>query len=137
MLHLLWAQHLVTDLGTPLSARHRLRAGVLAGVRGAGTRELPRPAADSGDADMGTPEDGKAGAYMGQAGVRVGVGTRFAYDGEVVTVVEMFASAHGNELLVQDGRDRRFRLSLREALASGRARVIPARPRTSRARWRR
>jgi hypothetical protein len=88
----------VTDLGTPLSARHRLRAGVHAEVRGAGTRELPRPAADSGDADTGTPEDdGKAGAYMGQAGVRVGVGTRFAYDGEVVTVVEMFASAHGNE----------------------------------------
>jgi hypothetical protein len=65
---------------------------------------------------------------MGQAGVRVGVGTRFAYDGEVVTVVEMFASAHGNELLVRDGRDRRFRLSLREALASGRARVIPDGP---------
>jgi hypothetical protein len=139
VLHLLWAQHLVTDLGTPLSARHRLRAGVPAEVRGAGTRELPRSAADSGDADSGdadsgdadtgTPEDdGKAGAYMGKAGVRVGVGTRFAYDGEVVTVVEMFASAHGNELLVRDGRDRRFRLSLREALASGRGRVIPDGP---------
>jgi len=131
VLHLLWAQHLVTDLGTPLSARHRLRAGVTAEVRGAGTRDLPRPAADSGEGRM--PEDGKAGsfdrgAYMGQAGVRVGVGTRFAYDGEVVTVVEMFASAHGNELLVRDGRDRRFRLSLREALASGRARVIPDGP---------
>jgi hypothetical protein len=92
VLHLLWAQHLVTDLGTPLSARHRLRAGVPAEARGAGTRELPRPAADSGDRE--TQEDGKAGssgrgAYMGQAGVRVGVGTRFAYDGEVVTVVEM------------------------------------------------
>ena len=59
---------------------------------------------------------------------RVGVGTRFAYDGELVTVVEMFASAHGNEILVRDGRDRRFRLSLREALASGRARVIPDGP---------
>jgi hypothetical protein len=126
VLHLLWAQHLVTeDLGTPLSARHRLRAGVPAEVRGAGTRELPRPAAESGEGRM--PEDGKAGtfergAYMGQASVRVGVGTRFAY------VVEVFASAHGNELLVRDGRDRRFRLSLREALASGRGRVIPEGP---------
>jgi hypothetical protein len=131
VLHLLWAQHLVTDLGTPLSARHRLRAGVPAEARGAGTRELPRPAADSGDRE--TQEDGKAGssgrgAYMGQAGVRVGVGTRFAYDGEVVTVVEMFASAAGNELLVRDGRDGRFRLSLHEALSSGRARVIPDGP---------
>lgn len=65
---------------------------------------------------------------MGQAGVRVGVGTRFAYDGEVVTVMEMFASASGNEMLVRDGRDRRLRLSLREVLASGRARVIPDGP---------
>jgi hypothetical protein len=56
------------------------------------------------------------------------VGTRFVYDGEVVAVVEMSASAHGNEILVRDGRDRRFRLSLREVLASGRARVIPDGP---------
>ncbi len=42
---------------------------------------------------------------MGQAGVRVGVGTRFGYDGEPVAVVEMSASAHGNEILVRDGRD--------------------------------
>lgn len=128
VLHLLWAQHLVTDLATPLSARHRLRTGVPAEVTGAGTRELPRPAAVSEGPRKA--EDGKAdrGAHMGQAGVRVGVGTRFVYDGEPVAVVEMSASAHGNEILVRDGRDRRFRLSLREVLASGRARVIPDGP---------
>ena len=131
VLHLLWTQHLVTDMGTPLSARHRLRAGAPAGLEGAGTRELPRPALVS--EDQGKPQDEEAGsadrgAHMRQAGTRVGVGTRFAYDGELVTVVEMFASAHGNEILVRDGRDRRFRLSLREALASGRARVIPDGP---------
>jgi hypothetical protein len=100
VLHLLWAQHLVTDLAVPLSARHRLRTGVLAEVTGAGTRELLRPAAVSEGGRKA--EDEKAGsadrgAHMGQAGVRVGVGTRFVYDGEVVAVVEMSASAHGNE----------------------------------------
>jgi transposase InsO family protein len=131
VLHLLWAQHLVTDLAAPLSARHRLRTGVPAEARGAGTRELPPPAA-AGEGRR-KAEDDKAGsagrgAHMGQAGVRVSVGTRFVYDGEVVAVVEMSASAHGNEVLVRDGRDRRFRLSLREILASGRARVIPDGP---------
>ena len=53
VLHLLWAQHLVTDLATPLSARHRLRTGVPAEVTGAGTRELPRPAAVSADHEDG------------------------------------------------------------------------------------
>ena len=36
---------------------------------------------------------------MSGAGVRVGVGTRFAYDGEVVEVVEMLATTAGNEVL--------------------------------------
>jgi len=132
VLHLLWAQHLVTDLATPLSARHRLRAGIPAEVTGAGTRELPPPAAvgeDRGKAEHEKAGSADRGAHMGQAGVRVGVGTRFVYDGEVVAVVEMFASASGNEMLVRDGRDRRFRLSLREVLASGRARGDPGRSR--------
>jgi hypothetical protein len=59
------------------------------------------------------------------ASVRVGVGTRFAYDGETVTVIEMFPAGHGNEVLVEDrGGKRRYWLSLRELLTSGRASVI-------------
>ncbi|MFJ6569167.1 hypothetical protein ACIQNU_17245 [Streptomyces sp. NPDC091292] len=65
---------------------------------------------------------------MNGAAVRVGVGTRLKYDGEVVVVEEMFGSAAGNELLVRDGADRRFRLSLRVALSSGRATVIATGP---------
>jgi hypothetical protein len=56
------------------------------------------------------------------------VGTRLKYDGEVVVVEEMFGSAADNEVLVRDGPGRRFRLSLREVLASGRAQVIATGP---------
>lgn len=60
-----------------------------------------------------------------QANVRVGVGTRFSYDGETVTIIEMFPAGGGNEVLVEDraGR-RRYRLALRELLASERACII-------------
>ncbi|MER6030692.1 hypothetical protein [Streptomyces sp. NPDC001851] len=40
----------------------------------------------------------------------------------------MSSSAVGNEVLVRDGAGRRFRLSLREVLASGRAQVIATGP---------
>ena len=50
----------------------------------------------------------------GAAAVKVGVGTRFAYDGETVTVIEMFPAGHGNEVLVEDrGGKRRYWLALR------------------------
>jgi hypothetical protein len=59
------------------------------------------------------------------ASVRVGVGTRFAYDGETVTVIEMFPVGHGNEVLAEDrGGRRRYWLALRELLASERASII-------------
>ena len=58
---------------------------------------------------------------VGGAAARVSVGTRLKYDGEVVVVEEMFGAATGNEVLVRDGVGRRFRLSPREVLASGRA----------------
>src|SRR5260370_37281367 len=61
----------------------------------------------------------------GAAAVRVGVGTRFAYDGETVTVIEMFPAGHGNEVLVEDrGGKRRYWLALRELLASERTSII-------------
>jgi len=61
----------------------------------------------------------------GSAAVPVGVGTRFVYDGEILTVVELFPTARGNEVLVADrgGRRRRW-MSLRELLASGRATIM-------------
>jgi transposase InsO family protein len=61
---------------------------------------------------------------MSGASVRVGVGTRFAYDGEVVRVEELFGAAAGVEVLVCDGRGRRFRLPLRRLLDSQAAQVI-------------
>ena len=57
--------------------------------------------------------------------VPVGVGTRFIYDGEMVTIVEMFPSAHGNEVLVANSSGKqRFWMALRELLASGRASIV-------------
>lgn len=57
--------------------------------------------------------------------VRVGLGTRFAYDGETLTIIEMFPADRGNEVLVEDrGGKRRYWLTLRELLASGRAIVL-------------
>lgn len=57
--------------------------------------------------------------------VPVGVGTRFLYDGELLTVIEMFPSARGNEILVEDRcGQRRYWVSLRELLASGRAKIL-------------
>ncbi|MFI8423751.1 helix-turn-helix domain-containing protein [Streptomyces sp. NPDC085479] len=65
---------------------------------------------------------------MTGAGTRVGVGTRFRYDGETVEVVEMVSTAAGNEVALKDGRGGLLRLSLKELLFSGRAAVIPESP---------
>ena len=55
----------------------------------------------------------------------MGVGTTFAYDGETVTIVKMTATGHGNEVVVEDrGGARRYQLSLRELMASGRASIM-------------
>ncbi|WP_240467660.1 TnsA-like heteromeric transposase endonuclease subunit [Streptomyces albus] len=138
VLRLLWCQHFVTDLTEPLSERHVLRRGRNT-VVGAGQRDLPRPieepedesALDDGQIEQTcrvTRSRSGGGGHVTGAAVRVGVGTRLKYDGEVVVVEEMFGSATGNEVLVRDGPGRRFRLSLREVLASGRAQVIAAGP---------
>ncbi|WP_416976964.1 TnsA-like heteromeric transposase endonuclease subunit [Streptomyces sp. T028] len=132
VLRLLWCQHFVTDLTAVLSQRHVLRQGP-ATVVGAGRRDLPRPIDESElDGDEDEPvcrmPGSRSGGHVSGAAVRVGVGTRLKYDGEVVVVEEMFGSAAGNELLVRDGAGRRFRLSLRVSLSSGRATVIAAEP---------
>ncbi|MFE4330197.1 helix-turn-helix domain-containing protein [Streptomyces sp. NPDC056831] len=65
---------------------------------------------------------------MSRAGVRVGVGTRFRYDGESVEVVEMAATTAGNEVVLKDGHGRLLRLSLKELLFSDRAAISPDGP---------
>lgn len=66
---------------------------------------------------------------MSGAAVRVGVGTRFLYDGEVFEVVEMLSTTAGNEVVLKDAAGRRIvRVSMRELLTSHRARVIPDSP---------
>ncbi|MGA5522902.1 helix-turn-helix domain-containing protein [Streptomyces pseudogriseolus] len=65
---------------------------------------------------------------MSRAGSRVGVGTRFRYDGETVEVVEMVPTTAGNEVALKDSRGRMLRLSLKELLFSDRAVIIPDGP---------
>ncbi|MFJ8719636.1 hypothetical protein ACIRD9_41940 [Streptomyces violaceus] len=62
---------------------------------------------------------------MRGAGSRVGVGTRFRYDGESVEVTELTATTSGNEVILKDSRGRVRRLTLRELLFTDRAEVIP------------
>lgn len=65
---------------------------------------------------------------MSSAGVRVGVGTRFRYDGETVEVIEMAITATGNEVVLKDHHGRVMRLAVKELLQSVRAQVIPDSP---------
>ncbi|WP_345128447.1 TnsA-like heteromeric transposase endonuclease subunit, partial [Streptomyces chiangmaiensis] len=134
VLRLLWCQHFATDLSVPLSEHHELHRGTTA-VAGSGQRDLPAPFKDrernnDAEEDLATVQrrEPRPGGHVNESAVRVGVGTRLKYDGEVVTVEEMFASAAGNVVLVRDGQGGRFRLSLREVLTSGRAVVIPEGP---------
>jgi transposase InsO family protein len=62
------------------------------------------------------------------AGVRVGVGTRFRYDGETVEVIEMAITATGNEVVLKNHHGRIMRMAVRELLLSDRACVIPDGP---------
>ena len=62
---------------------------------------------------------------MSWAGVRVGIGARFRYDGETVEVVEMAATTAGNEVVLRDGWGHLLRLSLAQLLFSDRAVIIP------------
>ncbi|MFJ3643773.1 helix-turn-helix domain-containing protein [Streptomyces sp. NPDC090108] len=62
---------------------------------------------------------------MSRAGARVGVGTRFRYDGETVEVVELAATTRGNEVVLKDGHGCVRRLSLKELLFSDRAEIVP------------
>jgi transposase InsO family protein len=64
---------------------------------------------------------------MKRAGIPVGVGTRFAYDGEIVEIVELHTVDGAPEVLVKDLRSevvRRFALA--ELMFSDRARLLSA-----------
>jgi hypothetical protein len=67
---------------------------------------------------------------MTRINARVGVGTRFLYDGDPFEVVAMRPTSAGNELVLRavTGRRDLLMVSLRELLASDRARVIPDLP---------
>lgn len=60
--------------------------------------------------------------------MRVGVGTRFLYEGETVEVVELASTTAGNQVVLKDGRGRVQRLALKELLFSDQARELPDSP---------
>lgn len=62
---------------------------------------------------------------MSRAAARVGVGTRFRYDGEAVEVVELAVTTAGNEVVLKDTRGRMMRLSLKELMFSDRTEIVP------------
>lgn len=66
---------------------------------------------------------------MSGYGVRIGVGTRFSYDGEVVEIFEVLATPAGNEAVLKTLRDQSIRrMALRELLSSSNAQLIPDGP---------
>ena len=63
---------------------------------------------------------------MIRAAVRLGVGTRLSYDGELVEVVELSAGTAGNEVVLRNSSGRRtWRVAVKELLASENIRVLP------------
>jgi transposase InsO family protein len=62
---------------------------------------------------------------MNRAGVRIGVGARFCYEGEIVEIVEMHVTGSVLEAVAKDRRGETVRrFSLEELLVSERARLI-------------
>lgn len=61
---------------------------------------------------------------MSAGHIRVGVGTRFVYDGEILTVAEMTPLAYGVEI-VATGGGHVHRMLLKELLDHTRSRIIP------------
>lgn len=56
---------------------------------------------------------------------RVGVGTRFVYDGDILTIAEIIPTSHGMEI-VTSGNGCAHRMLLTEMLDETRARIIPS-----------
>lgn len=65
------------------------------------------------------------GIDMSFAGVRVGPGTRFVYDGELIEIVELHAMPGGSEVLAREVRTEKVRrIVLAELMFSERARFL-------------
>lgn len=63
---------------------------------------------------------------MKRTAVRLGVGTRLSYDGELVEVVELLPSSAGNEVVLRAISGKRtWRVAVRELLASENTRILP------------
>ena len=63
---------------------------------------------------------------MSGAAVRLGVGTRLSYDGELVEVVELLSTAAGNEVVLRNGSGQRvWRVAVKELLAAPGTRLLP------------
>jgi transposase InsO family protein len=61
-----------------------------------------------------------------RATVRLGVGTRLTYDGELVEIVELLTRPAGSEVLLRNGSGRRtWRVAVKALLASEDARLLP------------
>jgi hypothetical protein len=62
---------------------------------------------------------------MSRGSVRIGVGTKVIYDGELTEVVELQASATTKtNIMLRNGRGKLIRVSVRELLDGKRARVV-------------
>jgi transposase InsO family protein len=57
--------------------------------------------------------------------VRIGVGTKVLYDGDLAEVVELQPLRAGTSAVLRDRRGRMLRVSVRELLAGERARIVP------------
>ena len=63
---------------------------------------------------------------MRKGAVRLGVGTKLSYDGELVEVVEMLPTSGGNEVVLRGLSGRRvWRVAVRELLSSDDTRLLP------------
>ena len=99
-----------------------VRATILHLILDPGTDHRHDPAADGSNT---ATEANRVTGY----GVRIGVGTRFSYDGEVVEITEVLTTPAGNEVLLKGVHDKRIRrMALRELLNADNARVIPEGP---------
>ncbi|MBR7829665.1 DDE-type integrase/transposase/recombinase [Actinospica sp. MGRD01-02] len=61
---------------------------------------------------------------MSRSAVRLGVGLRLVYDGELVEVVELAAQQAGTDVVLRSVRGHMLRVSVKELLFSDRARVV-------------
>ena len=65
---------------------------------------------------------------MSSGAVRIQIGTRFIFDGEVAEVVELMAVRSGVNVVLRASRGGLVTVALRELMTSERVRVVPSEP---------